>query len=235
MSGLDAIRVVLVRPESPGNIGSAARALKTMGLGELWLVAPKAFPHPDATMMAVEAGDVLGQAEVVATLDEALSGCTLTIGTSRRPRRGEANVLDVDQTVERVASASGPVALVFGPEPGGLTGEDLDRCRFRSFLPSDPDCPSLNLAQAVQVYAYALRRGIAHAPLFEAAMESLDHAGRQALGAELQRVLTDLEMPRSDLVGQRLKAMLDRCEMSVEEARSLHGLLRRIGTPPKDR
>ncbi|MET0205316.1 MAG: RNA methyltransferase, partial [Casimicrobiaceae bacterium] len=156
---LQRIRVVLVRTSHPGNIGAAARAMLTMGLSQLVLVEPKRFPDAEATALASGATSVLDGARVVATLDNALAGATLTIGLSARPREFAGRVLPVRAAAsEAVAQARrGDVALVFGTEMSGLTNDELARCSAAATIPANPGYGSLNLAAAVQVAAYELR------------------------------------------------------------------------------
>ncbi|MBA1274369.1 tRNA (cytosine(32)/uridine(32)-2'-O)-methyltransferase TrmJ [Stutzerimonas azotifigens] len=154
------IRVVLVNTSHPGNIGGAARAMKNMGLSKLVLVDPVDFPSSDAIARASGATDILDAAQVVGTLEEALVGCTVALGTSARDRRIPWPLVDPRECaslcLDQVA-AGGEVALVFGREYAGLTNEELQRCQYHVHIPSDPDFASLNLAAAVQVLAYEVR------------------------------------------------------------------------------
>lgn len=156
---LDQVRVVLVAPAEPGNIGACARAMKTMGLRQLHLVSPRHYPHADASRMAVSAWDVLDAAVVQPTLTAALAGCVARLGVSARQRRIPLPVSDPRSAALAVlASAStGPVALVFGNEDAGLSNEDLAQCEALVQIPSAAECRSLNLAAAVQVIAFELR------------------------------------------------------------------------------
>ncbi|WP_405118726.1 tRNA (cytosine(32)/uridine(32)-2'-O)-methyltransferase TrmJ [Pseudomonas leptonychotis] len=157
---LENIRVVLVGTSHPGNIGGAARAMKNMGLVQLVLVDPQDFPSADADARASGASDILQAAQVVGTLEEALIGCRLVLGTSARDRHipwpmlepRECGVAACEQ-----AQQGAQVALVFGREYAGLTNEELQRCHFHVHIPSDPAFSSLNLAAAVQVLAYEVR------------------------------------------------------------------------------
>jgi len=157
---LQNIRVVLVNTSHPGNIGGAARAMKNMGLSRLVLVDPQDFPAPDASARASGADDVLAGAQVVATLEDALVGCNVVLGTSARDRRIPWPLLDPREcgtkVVERAAQGE-EIALVFGREHSGLTNEELQRCHFHVHIPSNPDFSSLNLGAAVQVLAYEVR------------------------------------------------------------------------------
>ncbi|WP_031298223.1 tRNA (cytosine(32)/uridine(32)-2'-O)-methyltransferase TrmJ [Stutzerimonas chloritidismutans] len=157
---LQNIRVVLVNTSHAGNIGGAARAMKNMGLSRLVLVDPEDFPSANAVARASGATDILDSARVVATLEEALAGCSLVLGTSARDRRIPWPLLDPREcasvSVEQSAGG-GEVALVFGREYAGLTNEELQRCQYHVHIPSDPQFSSLNLAAAVQVLTYEVR------------------------------------------------------------------------------
>ncbi len=157
---LQNIRVVLVNTSHAGNIGGAARAMKNMGLSRLVLVDPEDFPSPNAVARASGATDILDSARVVATLEEALAGCSLVLGTSARDRRIPWPLLDPREcasvSVEQSAGG-GEAALVFGREYAGLTNEELQRCQYHVHIPSDPQFSSLNLAAAVQVLTYEVR------------------------------------------------------------------------------
>ena len=150
-------RIVLCRPSHPGNIGAAARAMKTMGLEDLRLVAPERFPAPEAEWMATHAADVLAAAKVHATLQEAIADCVAAFALSARPREWSPQVLPVREAAARAVALAGPVAFVFGSESAGLTNDELFACQSLVHIPAEPSASSLNLAQAVQVVAYELR------------------------------------------------------------------------------
>lgn len=157
---LQSIRVVLVSTQHPGNIGSVARAMLTMGLTELVLVNPERYPHPQARATAAGALEVLERARVTSSLDEALAGCGWVVGLSARVRHLGDEPMTPWATAERAMelSAGAPVALMFGCERTGLTNEELDRCHARALIPANPGYTSLNLSQAVQIMAYELRK-----------------------------------------------------------------------------
>lgn len=168
---LNKVRIILVNTSHPGNIGSTARAMKTMGLTQLVLVSPKSFPDPQAIAMSSHADDILDNARVVSSLKEALEGCCLAIGTSARSRAIDLQPLDPKTCAEKLIqtilrgdwhSPISPnnqltVALVFGREDSGLTNEELLHCHYHVTIPSNPEYSSLNLAAAVQVLCYELR------------------------------------------------------------------------------
>jgi tRNA/rRNA methyltransferase len=231
---LSAARIVLVAASHPGNIGAAARAMHTMGLARLVLVDPRRFPDPEAVALASGANAVIDAAQVVATLDEALSGSVLTVGLSARQREFAGRVMPVREAAsEAIAhSAYGEVALVFGTEMSGLSNAELARCNIIATIPANPDYASLNLAAAVQVVAYELRQAagdasVWRAPRFEPA--SFDEI--EALYAHATRTLADMrflspEMPRRLL--PRLRRLFARAALEKEEVNILRGILARI-------
>lgn len=156
---LSNVRIVLINTSHPGNIGAAARAMKNMGLSRLYLVDPKQYPDEQALWRAASALDVLDKAVVCRTLEEAINGCHLVIGTSARDRSIPWPVMDVRQTAETVAAEPGghEVAILFGREDRGLTNEELQQCQFHLQIPTNPEYSSLNLGAAVQVVCYELR------------------------------------------------------------------------------
>ena len=156
---LENIRVVLVNTSHTGNIGSAARAMKTMGLSQLYLVDPVQAPDGKSSAMAAGAGDVLGNAVTVATLEEAVSDCGLVVGTSARSRTHSWPMLEPRECGEKMISEvpKYPVALVFGRENNGLTNEELQQCHYHVCIPANPEYSSLNLAMAVQTLSYEVR------------------------------------------------------------------------------
>lgn len=231
---LAAVRVVLVAPSHPGNIGATARAMLTMGLERLVLVAPRRFPDAEAVALASGANAVLDGARVVATLDEALEGAVSVIGFSARPREFAGRVLSVrEAAVEAVADAvHGDVALVFGTEMSGLSNAELARCGVVATIPANPAYASLNLAAAVQVAAYELRvaasggevwRAQRFAPATADEIEALYTHGTRTLAA--MRFL-DPRMPKRLL--PRLRRLFARAALEKEEVNILRGILARI-------
>jgi len=179
---LAGVRVVLVEPSHPGNVGAAARAMKTMGLGTLVVVAPRhpdCLQHEQALAFASGATDVLANARCVSSLAQALAGTTLQVATASMPREFAAQPIDPDQAaqlvLEQVREQGGPVALVFGTERVGLSIAQAQQCSHFASIPTAPDCDSLNLAQAVQVFSWSLRRAAmaAQASNFAAAQASV--------------------------------------------------------------
>ena len=165
----ESIRIVLVEPSHPGNIGAVARAMKTMGLGRLVLVAPEQFPDPQATWRAVSAADLLEAAVVVDTLDEAIGDCGFVVGASAKDRRIPWPVLDARRSAADIAAASQhtEVAILFGREDNGLNNAELMRCNLHLAIPTSAAYSSLNLAMAVQIVCYELHM-LTAAEAFEA-------------------------------------------------------------------
>jgi TrmH family RNA methyltransferase len=225
------IRIVLVGTTHPGNIGAVARAMKNMGFRDLVLVAPRYFPHEDATARASGAEDVLDAARVVETLDEAIADCHFAAGASARSRSIEWQTLAVRECASRLVgeSAAGDVAVVMGPEKSGLSNEHLDRCQVLLTIPTDPGFSSLNLAMAVQVICYELRLAALDAPEPPVSvMPPATNAEMEYFYAHLERVLTDSgfldpENPRTLM--RRLRRLFIKSEPDQNEINILRGIL----------
>jgi tRNA/rRNA methyltransferase len=233
-AALARVRVVLVRTTHPGNIGAAARAMWTMGIGQLVLVAPGRFPDPEATALATGAVDVLAQVRIAATLSDALAGCALAVGLSARPRAFAGRVLAIRDAAAEVVerAADGDVALVFGTEMSGLSNAELAQCGIAATIPANPDYPSLNLAAAVQVAAYELRVAAGEHRVWEAPEFSrATHDEIEALYAHASRTLTALRFldpahPKRLL--PRLRRLFGRARLEREEVNILRGILARV-------
>ncbi|GAA0705970.1 RNA methyltransferase [Dokdonella soli] len=227
------IRFVLVNTSHPGNIGAAARAIRTMGLRRLSLVTPQAFPHENATAMAAGADDVLASAELSADLPAAITDCRLVLGATARRRGVALEELDPREAAQRVlaaAAAGQEVALLFGNERTGLDNDEIKRCHAAIAIPSDPTYSSLNLAQAVQVVAYELRMAwLAGAVTRDAQAEpGASAADMEEFFDHLARTLDDIDFhkgrsPRTIL--QRLRRFFLRAAPDLRELRVLHGIL----------
>ncbi len=230
---LTRIRVVLSRPSHPGNIGAAARAMKTMGLARLYLVAPKSFPDPQAAAMAAGADDVLAGARVCDTLAEALAGTvTATALTSRRRELATAPLWAREAAGELVASAeAGEVALVFGNETTGLSNEEVSLCRRWAMIPTSADYRSLNLAQAVQILCYELRLAAVdpgRPPAVPDAGLPATHEEVEALIAHLERAAVGsgfLDPAKPKRFVPRMRRLFSRAGLEREEVAILRGLL----------
>ena len=225
------IRVVLCQTSHPGNIGAAARALKTMGLRQLVLVAPQSYPHADATARASGAIDVLDAARICATLDEALAGCVLAIGLSARHRELVGQVWPAREAASEAIRhvTAGDVALVFGTEMFGLTNDEVSRCQALAYIPANPDYGSLNLAAAVQVLAYEIRMaaglvgGYAAVTYQPAAQDEI--AGLHLHAAHTMRDLGFFNPERPRRLLPRLRRLFSRTRLEHEEVNILRGIL----------
>lgn len=236
MSGLelDRIRVVLVDTSHPGNIGAVARAMWAMELQDLTLVRPKCFPSADATARAAGADRLLYHARLCDTLDQALADCTWVVGTTVRNRHLQLPRLAPREFAERAVheTARGSVALVFGREQTGLTNEELDLCQAVASISTNPAFSSLNVAAAVQIFAYELRLAAA-----EGAADSRAPAGAgqvptaaemEGLYSHLEQALTDIgyydpESPK--LLMRRLRQLYGRARPDRTELNILRGIL----------
>lgn len=229
------IRIVLVETSHPGNIGAAARAMKTMCLDRLVLVNPGRFPDPEADARAAGAADVLEQAQVVTYLDEALAGCALVAGTSARRRGlGPASLPPRECVAELMTVVPDQaVAIVFGRERTGLSNEELDRCHIHLGIPANPDYGSLNLAAAVQVVAYELMLAralpqaadaadAASVPLATADEMEAFYAYLESLA--LESGFLDPANPRQLM--RRLRHLFGRARPDQNEVNILRGLLK---------
>ncbi len=225
------IRIVLSRTSHPGNIGAAARAMKTMGFTNLALVQPRHFPDPDATAMAAGATDVLTSAAAHDSLDGALADCTLAVGFSARGRDlSHAPEALRDAAPDIVAAtAQGRVALVFGNETSGLSNEELLRCQRLVHIPANPAYSSLNLAAAVQVACYELATSAgAHAL-------PVSGAGMPATGDDLSGLFEHLELAvgasgylepgKPGRFMERMRRLFARGGIEREEVKLLRGML----------
>jgi len=233
------IRIVLVEPSHPGNIGAAARAMKNMGLERLMLVRPRRFPDSEATARASGAESLLAQARVVGSLAEALEGCGFVAATTSRERDQNFRVLDVRDAAARLVGEAhrAPTALLFGAERTGLTNEDLEPCHALVRIPADAAYPSLNLAMAVQIAAYEVYRArTAHASRTGESAVHQPPAVPLATPEEMQRLYAHLEAVMEEVdfrdrtqsgthLMSRIRRFLQRAELDQNEANILRGLL----------
>jgi TrmH family RNA methyltransferase len=226
------IRIVLVEPSHPGNIGAVARAMKNMALEDLVLVRPKQFPHSEATARASGADDILGRARVVNAVAEALAGCGFVAATTSRDRDQNFRVVDVRDAAERIVSEArrSPAAVLFGAERTGLTNDDLDAAHVLIRIPANEAYLSLNLAMAVQLVAYELFRARGakvvqlptDVPL--ATPEDMDR-----LYIHLAQVMEEVDFRDRTQSGTnlmaRIRRFLQRAELDQNEVNILRGLL----------
>ena len=231
------IRIVLSHTSHPGNIGAAARAMKTMGLSRLVLVNPRTFPDAQADAMAAGADDVLSNAQVVASLSEALAGTTLSIALTARRRELAAPPVWVKDAATEVVAHGGEIALVFGNETSGLSNEELALCGRWAMIPVDAEFSSLNVAAAVQIMCYEIRL----AAVAPGELPVISGAGMPATHDDVERLLAHFEQaalgsgfldpasPKRLML--RLRRMLGRAQLEREEVAILRGLLAALENP----
>lgn len=243
------IRIVLTRVSHPGNIGSAARAMKTMGLDRLYLVAPERFPATEATVMAAGADDVLERARVFPDVRSAVADCGLVVGTTARSRHLPWRILEPREAAAEVAAAaaSSEVAVLFGAERTGLTNDELELCQRLLTIPTGPSYGSLNLAMAVQVVAYELllARRAAPADADGRGIPLASALDMERFYAHLEQVLDEIDF--HDRTGEghlmsRLRRFFNRALPDHNEINILRGILtsvqgrrRRAGDPHPSR
>ena len=239
---LDQIRIVLVNTSHTGNMGSAARAMKTMGLTRLVLVDPHTLPDDSAHALAAGASDVLANARVVSTLDEAIADCGLVIGTSARSRTLSWPMLDPREAGEKAVGEGmkHPVALVFGRERTGLTNDELQKCHYHVAIPANPEYSSLNLAMAVQTICYEVRMCWLQDQAPEVESEADYPSAHQLEGfyQHLEQTLLKTGFIADDHPGQvmsKLRRLFNRARPEAIELNILRGILTSIQKPkPQD-
>ena len=234
------IRIVLCQTSHPGNIGSTARAMKTMGLSRLYLVRPKHFPDGEANSLAVNAADLLDTAVVTQTLEEALADCQFVIGVSGKQRSLSQQVITVREAAAEVKNIAAyqEVALVFGTEMSGLSNEEADRCHMLATIPANPEYTSLNLAQAVQIMCYELRMAITTGELHyqEKPAELASQQDLERFYEHMREVLEQIGYinPRAPKkLFERLRRLYGRTRLEKEEVNLLRGILTLTQQPKK--
>jgi len=252
---LSNFRIVLCQTSHPGNIGAAARAMKTMGLSNLYLVSPKQFPDKEATSLATNAADLLETAHVCTSLEEALTGCTLVIGLSARKRQLSHELMSSRQAALEAVKTIGDdesngqqqIALLFGTEMSGLSNAELDLCQLLAMIPTNPDFSSLNVAAAVQVMCYEIRMALLDkdAPLAQLPNNQIkpqaDKAVEWASIDEVEGMYQHMESTLINIgflkpktpgrIMQRLRRMYARARLEKEEVRILRGIFKLMQSP----
>ncbi len=228
------IRIVLVEPSHPGNIGGTARAMKTMGLKDLVIVNPKRYPDPQADWRAAGALDVLDAAQVVADVDSAIADCHWVVGTSTRSRKIPWPIAYPKEIAAQIAEQpdEARIAILFGREDNGLSNEELRRCHYHLQIPASPEYPSLNLAMAVQVVAYELYQAL------EAVQPMAGWDRTLATTAQVEGLIEHLEatLVKADFLdpgnpGQtmtRLRRLFLRVQMDETEVQILRGVVKAL-------
>lgn len=229
------IRIVLIEPQFPGNIGAVARAMKNMGLTRLYLINPAQFPHKDAVIRATNAVDVLEKVVVADNLNDVIADCRLVIGTSTRGRGCAVPALTARETAEKIVpeAQQSEVALLFGTEASGMTGADIKRCNFYGYIPANPEYTSLNLAAAVQTFCYEIFQcadAVKSQPA-EIHGEYPTHQELEYFYQHLERVLMSSGFIIKNHPGQimhRLRRLFSRARPDEKEMNILRGILTSI-------
>jgi tRNA/rRNA methyltransferase len=237
------IRVVLCETAHPGNIGAAARAMKTMGLAHLALVAPHRYPDPQAEWLAVGAADLLRRARVYERLDEALAGSAFTVACTARPREVAVDMVDARTAAARMVEVarSQPVTLLFGNETAGLTQAEVSKCQLLATIPADPKFSSLNVAAAVQVLAYELRlaavgatvRGYSGKAPEYATFDEIERFYEHLQASLLESGFLNPRSPKKLM--ERLRRLFGRTQLEQEEINILRGVIKTLAHPKKKR
>lgn len=238
MSLLDQIKIVLIETSHTGNMGSAARAMKTMGLSKLCLVNPIVKPDSQSISLAAGASDIIKQAQIVNSIDEAVAGCQLVIGTSARLRHLEWPHLESEQSGQKMieeAMLGHQVALVFGRERVGLTNDELQKCHYHVSIPANPDYSSLNLAMSVQVLCYEIRMAYLaqqHAePIVQQEPDYPKNDDIERFYCHLEQTLLQTGFINPNHPGQimgRLRRLFTRARIEQQELNILRGILTSI-------
>jgi tRNA/rRNA methyltransferase len=232
LNHLDNTAIVLVEPQSPGNVGMVCRAMKNMGLHELRLVNPCRIDHPDAIMFAVSARNLLEQARIYPTLTEAIADCPISVAATRRHGKYRQEIHTPDEIVASLLEqgSANRSAFVFGREDSGLTTDEVALCRWRSTIPTGDPYGSLNLAQAVLIFCYELRKGMAtNSPPNERELAGTSiteplygHMERSLLRIGFLNSQNPLHLMRS------LRRIFARAELDEREVAILRGVLSQI-------
>jgi tRNA (cytidine32/uridine32-2'-O)-methyltransferase len=248
---LSHVRIVMVNTTLPANIGSALRAMKTMGLCKLVLVAPKTYPHPDIDALAAGAADLIEQIEIVESLEDAIKDCHIVFGTSARTRTIPWPLLDArpaaEMSLKAVSEKQQEVAVIFGREDRGLTNEELAMANYHVTIPVNSDYGVLNVAQAIQVICYEMRMAamqfVEHAADPEAQMHVTEHVDMQwdeplvtheqmeQFYPHLEKMLAEIEFmdPKNPrLLPLRLRRLFGRIQLDRMEYHLLRGIFTRV-------
>ncbi|OOF87011.1 tRNA (cytosine(32)/uridine(32)-2'-O)-methyltransferase TrmJ [Rodentibacter ratti] len=238
----DRIRIVLIETSHSGNIGSSARAMKTMGLSQLCLVSPKAVDE-QSIALASGAADIVKKAKIVSSFDEAVADCSLVIGTSARLRHLQSTLIEPRECAEKVVKHQGKVAIVFGRERVGLHNDELIKCHYHLTIPANPDYSSLNLAMAVQLVSYELRiansmkqcnTGLALSEKM-AESQSVTVQEMEYFFNHTEQLYQSLGFIQNQGVMQKLRRLYNRANIEKNELNILRGMLsaveKRLGLP----
>ncbi|ESP92891.1 MULTISPECIES: tRNA (cytosine(32)/uridine(32)-2'-O)-methyltransferase TrmJ [Pseudoalteromonas] len=238
---LQDIRIVLVNTSHSGNIGSVARAMKTMGFSKLYLVDPACEVDSHASALAAGATDVLGDAVTVDKLEDAIADCSLVIGTSARSRTLSWPMVDPRECAQKLVTESndGPVALVFGRENSGLTNEELQLCNYHVCIPANPEYSSLNLAMAVQTLTYETRMTFLDTQEAKPEVDDTKYPTSEQMALfyeHLESTLNDtgfIVKQHPGMVMTKLKRLFNRARPEDQELNILRGILSSVNKSTK--
>lgn len=223
------VRIVLIDPSHPGNIGSVARAMKNMALEDLTLVRPRSFPHPESNALAAGADDILSRARVVGSVTEAIADCAFIAGTTSRPRSYYWEFATPRDVAGRIVGLGeeNRAALLFGSERYGLGTEDLNHCNVLVRIPANPAYCSLNLAMSVQLLAYELfmAREQPHSKV-QLELPLAPSADVEHFYGHLHQVLNEIDFEdRTGHLMERLRRLFNRAQLDRNELNILRGIL----------
>lgn len=227
------INIVLVKTSHPGNIGSTARAMKTMGLKNLTLVQPKNFPSDIATAQAVGCVDILNNANITTVLKDALSSSKLAIGFSARSRKSNIPSLSMNELMELLNEYDKEnVSIVFGNEQSGLSNEELQLCNYLVSIPTDSAYTSLNLASSVQIFSYEYFKSCDVKPNYKKLQDLASHSSKLVLIEKFLSIMSDLdiitEKNKKSLV-QNIHIIFNKTNFTENEVNLYLGILTKIG------
>ena len=226
---LQNIRIVLVETSHSGNIGSAARAMKTMGLSNLYLVSPKSV-YEQSIALAAGADDIVRNAHIADTFEQAIEDCSLVIGTSARLRHLQSTLIEPRECAEKASAHQGQVAIVFGRERVGLTNEELLKCHYHLNIPANPEYSSLNLAMAVQLVSYEMRMAFLTKNKTESTLSTIEDIYPTAqemeyFFAHTEQIYKTLGFIQNQGVMQKLRRLYNRSSLEKNELNILRGML----------
>lgn len=233
LSVKDKVSIVLVEPQSPGNVGMVCRAMKNMGLRELRIVKGCPIDHPEALKFAVSAKDLLETARIFPSLEEALADTELSVATTRRHGKYRQEIYAPGEIVEKIEAnlAGNRAAFVFGREDNGLTTDELSLCRWHATIPTSDEYGSLNLAQAVMVFCYELFTGMAMVPAETEARPLAGTADLEELYGQMEQTLLRIGFlnPQNPAHLMRtLRRIFSRAELDKRETAILRGMMTQI-------
>lgn len=229
----DRIAIVLVEPQSPGNVGMVCRAMKNMGLSELRIVKGCPIDHPEALKFAVSAKDLLETAQVFPSLEDALADTELSVATTRRHGKYRQEIFSPEEIVRKIEPnlTGNRAALVFGREDSGLTTDELSLCRWHATIPTSSEYGSLNLAQAVLIFCYELFTGIGEGTLAGEARTLAGSASQEAFFGQMERTLMRigfLNPQNPDHIIRTLRRIFSRAELDDREVTIMRGMMTQI-------